>query len=283
MAARLKAHKTDTGGKVELLLVRPVGDCWLALARPAQRLRAGSQLTVDAGDWQLTVEEVLGNGRVRLGFGQTRKRGLSVAEVLDQAGEVPLPPYIRRGPGEEDRQRYQTVFARQSGAVAAPTAGLHFTEQLISDIRARGVAVVPILLHVGPGTFEPIRCDDPRNHRLEEEYYEIGEAAADELRQRRSAGGRIIAVGTTSVRALETAVDASGDVRSGSGWTDRYIFPPYEFGAVDGLVTNFHLPRSTLLLLAAAFAGRDLLLDAYRAAVDEGYRFYSYGDAMLIL
>ena len=145
------------------------------------------------------------------------------------------------------------------------------------------MAVVPILLHVGPGTFEPVRCDDPRNHRLEEEYYEIGEAAADELRKRRSAGGRIIAVGTTSVRALETAVDASGDIQSGSGWTGRYIFPPYEFRAVDGLVTNFHLPRSTLLLLAAAFAGRDLLLDAYRAAVDEGYRFYSYGDAMLIL
>ena len=178
---------------------------------------------------------------------------------------------------------YQTVFARQQGAIAAPTAGLHFTDVLMQDIRRAGTRIQPILLHVGPGTFEPVRSEDPRLHRIEAEYYEVSSSAAEEINKRRKAGGRAIAVGTTSVRALETAVDERGIVYDLSGWTETFIYPPYEFGAVDVLVTNFHLPQSTLLMLVAAFAGYENMMKAYAEAVREKYRFYSYGDAMMVL
>ena len=304
LPARLSSSKSETGGKVELLLIRPDGDRWQALARPARRLRPGTELNLDEGGRRLRVEEVLGRGRilVRLvrgkgGASRTAEApeggvppgaggggdGSSMLHLLEEAGEVPLPPYIQRRPEDSDRERYQTVFARQPGAVAAPTAGLHFTAPLIRRIKARGVAVVPILLHVGPGTFEPVRVADPRQHSVEAEYYCVSDEAAAELRDRRRAGGKIVAVGTTVVRALETAVDAEGEIRPGRGWTDKFILPPYRIEAVDALVTNFHLPRSSLLLLVAAFAGRPVLMETYRIAVESGYRFYSYGDAMLVL
>ena len=293
LPARLRSSKSETGGKVELLLIRPQGDRWQALARPAHRLKPDTELTLDEGGWRLRVEEVLGRGRVlvrlipgnRGGCGTAAgggSDGSNILHLLEEEGEVPLPPYIRRIPEEADKERYQTVFARQAGAVAAPTAGLHFTDALIRRIRDRGVAVVPILLHVGPGTFEPVRVADPHRHRVEAEYYCVSDEAAAELRARRRAGGRIVAVGTTVVRALETAVDAEGQIRPGSGWTDKFILPPYRFGAVDALVTNFHLPCSSLLLLVAAFAGRPVIMDTYKIALKKGYRFYSYGDAMLI-
>ena len=290
LPARLRSSKSETGGKVELLLVRPEGECWQALARPSHRLSPDTELTLDEG-WRLKVEEVLGKGRVlvrliRRGGPCTVAGGGSdgpdMLHLLEEEGEVPLPPYIKRHPEEADKERYQTVFARQAGAVAAPTAGLHFTAPLIRRIRDRGVAVVPILLHVGPGTFEPVRVADPRQHRVEAEYYCVSDEAAAELGARRRAGGRVVAVGTTVVRALETAVGPEGNIRPGSGWTDRFILPPYRFQAVDALVTNFHLPCSSLLLLVAAFAGHSAIMETYRNAVESGYRFYSYGDAMLI-
>ena len=204
-------------------------------------------------------------------------------KLIEEAGEVPLPPYIRRRPNAEDAVRYQTVFARDHGAIAAPTAGLHFTSDLLGSIEAGGTAVASILLHVGPGTFEPIRSEELGQNSLEPEYYEVDRGTAAELCKRRRMGGRLVAVGTTVVRTLETVVGQNGEIRSGRGWSGKFIFPPYEFKAIDALLTNFHLPRSSLLLLIAAFAGRGLVIEAYRAAVAERYRFYSYGDAMLIL
>jgi S-adenosylmethionine:tRNA ribosyltransferase-isomerase len=276
--ARLRGVRTDTSSQVELLLIRPIdGGCWLAMGRPARRLKPGTQVSITGGG-RVDVMEKLENGRlvVRL----IEEDG---ASLLERSGETPLPPYIKRRPTPADEDRYQTVFARSEGAIAAPTAGLHFTKALLHRIRTTGVAVTPLTLHVGPGTFETIRCTDPRDHTLEAEYYELEPADADLIVERRERSGRTVAVGTTSVRALETCADNNGNVRAGSGWTEKFIYPPYEFAAVDAMVTNFHLPRSTLLMLVSAFAGRDLILDSYRTAVEAGYRFYSYGDAMLIL
>jgi len=201
--------------------------------------------------------------------------------LTQEAGEIPLPPYIRRSPDSVDIERYQTVFARDPGSIAAPTAGLHFTEELLAHVQAHGVALERLVLHVGPGTFEPIRTDDPRKHRLEAEYYRVSQETVSTISERRRAGGRCIAVGTTTVRTLETCA-ASGSLKAGEGWTDLLICPPHRFRAVDAMVTNFHLPRSTLLLLVSALAGQERLLAAYRRAVQERYRFYSYGDAMFI-
>jgi S-adenosylmethionine:tRNA ribosyltransferase-isomerase len=200
---------------------------------------------------------------------------------------MPLPPYIRRQPVEEDKVTYQTVYARCRGAVAAPTAGLHFTTDLLEKLRNRGTHIASVVLHVGPGTFRPVTAEDPAQHKMEPEYYEVSEEAAGIVNRARAEEGRIVAVGTTSVRTLETVAindpEYNGRVMSASGWTNLFIYPPYPWKVVDALVTNFHLPRSTLLMLVAAFAGRQLVLDAYRTAIREGYRFYSYGDAMLIL
>jgi S-adenosylmethionine:tRNA ribosyltransferase-isomerase len=204
--------------------------------------------------------------------------------TLSRLGRVPLPPYIRHAPGPEDRERYQTVYARTEGAVAAPTAGLHFSEPLLETVEKRGVRVVRVLLHVGPGTFRPITSADPRAHRMDEEYFEVSAETAAALEEVRAGGGRVVPVGTTAVRALESACDANaGKLGPASGWTTKYILPPYGFQAADALLTNFHVPRTTLLLLVAAFAGESLLLAAYRHAVEQRYRFYSYGDAMLLV
>lgn len=277
--ARLHGVRAQTGGKVELLLIaRDRGGNWLAMGKPGRALQVKSELVFADGALRAVVVERTPEGRVRLQFDAE-----DIMPIVEQVGQIPLPPYIRREATRVDAERYQTVFARSHGAIAAPTAGLHFTQPLLQQIGAAGTAIEPVLLHVGPGTFEPVRTSDPRSHRIEAEYYEIPATTAEEVNRRRRAGGRIIAVGTTSVRALETAVDGQGLLHEASGWTEAFIYPPYAFGAVDALVTNFHLPKSTLLMLVAAFAGYDYLMSAYAEAVREGYRFYSYGDAMMVV
>jgi S-adenosylmethionine:tRNA ribosyltransferase-isomerase len=278
--ARLRG-KRASGGEAEVLLLHPASegpDLWLALVRPGSKLRPGRTVTISA---ELAVEIVAqrdtGERVVRI---VTR---LPLDEALGRFGEVPLPPYVRRAATEIDRERYQTVYAREQGSVAAPTAGLHFTPELLDRIRARHVEVVRLVLHVGPGTFRPVEVDDPERHVMHSEWYRVEPEAAATLNSVRARGGAIWAVGTTSVRTLETVADEAGVVYAGEGWTNIFIRPPYRFRVVDRLVTNFHLPRSTLLMLASAFGGHDLVLGAYRQAVHEGYRFYSYGDAMAII
>jgi S-adenosylmethionine:tRNA ribosyltransferase-isomerase len=281
--ARLRG-RTPTGGRVELLAlhagVAVAGGPprWICMARPAKRLHAGAKIALDGGA-QACVTRMLDHGRceVELALGEP------VLDYLQQHGEVPLPPYIRRpsGPHPEDRLRYQTIFARAPGAVAAPTAGLHFTQELVGQLQRVGIDVVTLTLHVGPGTFLPIRNEDPARHVMEPEWYEIPAQTVAAITSARADRRRVVAVGTTTTRALESAA-ASGELRAGSGWADVFITPGHEFRVVDALFTNFHLPKSTLLLLVSAFAGRETILAAYREAVAARYRFYSYGDAMLI-
>ncbi len=282
--ARLRGVKEPSGGKAELLLVEEmeknvVGSRWLALGQASKALRAGQRIRFSHG---LTVEVIgaRGEGTYEVALPLA---GDALLAALDRAGELPLPPYIDRPPTVADAERYQTVFARVPGAVAAPTAGLHFTPELFAALEARGVARTTITLLVGPGTFLPVRTDDVESHRMHKERYEVPSAAADAFAQTRARGGRVIAVGTTALRTLEAATDAQGRLQRGPGATDIFIYPGYRFRAVDALFTNFHLPRSTLLMLVSAFGGKDRLLDAYRAAVAERYRFFSYGDAMLLL
>jgi len=277
--ARLMVQR-GSGGKVELLFVRPDAErVWRVLARPAKKAPVGASLATADGCLVLEVVEAgsLGERTVRVMRGELR-------ETLVAHGQVPLPPYIHRPPAPEDQERYQTVYARVEGAVAAPTAGLHFSSGLLAELETAGIHRVPVLLHVGPGTFRPVTSPDPERHVMDEEYFEVGAAAATRLRETRARGERIVAVGTTVVRALEAACDANeGRLEPARGWTRKFIVPPYRFQAIDALVTNFHLPRTTLLLLVAAFAGEEILRRAYAHAVASRYRFYSYGDAMLIL
>ncbi len=279
--ARLRGTAGE-GRPIEALFVRPVeegerGD-WVLLLRPVRRVRAGTTLRFEGAGLAGTALRPAEEGEWVARFGGES----DVEAALERAGEVPLPPYIRRPATEEDRTRYQTVFARATGSVAAPTAGLHFTDELIGSLESRGIAVRSITLHVGPGTFRPLRGENVENHRMEPEFYRVPEETAIAVRAAREAGGRVVAVGTTVVRALESAA-AAGSVGPGAGWTDLFIRPPYRPRAVDALLTNFHLPQSTLFLLVAGFAGRDLAMRAYRTAIDAGYRFYSYGDCTLIV
>jgi S-adenosylmethionine:tRNA ribosyltransferase-isomerase len=277
--ARLHLQR-PSGGRVELLLVRPEpGGAWRVLARPAKKAPVGGTLATDDGALALEVTAAGDEGErvVRVTRGDLHT-------TLAARGSIPLPPYIHRAADESDRERYQTVFARVEGAVASPTAGLHFTDALLAALATHGVSSARVLLHVGPGTFRPVAAEDPSLHRMDEEWFEVGEDAAAALAAARAAGGRVVAVGTTSVRALESACDAhGGSLAAASGWTRKYILPPYRFQAVDSLLTNFHLPRTTLLLLVAAFTGEALMKRAYAHAVAERYRFYSYGDAMLVV
>jgi len=281
--ARLMLQRA-TGGRVEMLFVRPAAHgggegAWQVLAKPARHAAPGARLTTPDG---ALVVEVLASGEQ--GERTVRVVHGVLDDVLRAQGAIPLPPYIQRAPSAEDLERYQTVYARVEGAVAAPTAGLHFSRELLASLESSGVRRVSVTLHVGPGTFRPITADDPRAHDMEEEWFEVSEATAAELRATRERGGRIVAVGTTSVRALESMADATdGALAAASGWTRKYILPPYAFRAVDALITNFHLPRTTLLLLVASLAGEERLRAAYAHAVAERYRFYSYGDAMLVL
>ncbi|MDR7418694.1 MAG: tRNA preQ1(34) S-adenosylmethionine ribosyltransferase-isomerase QueA [Armatimonadota bacterium] len=272
--ARLRGRRPEAGGAAEILLLRPVdGGAWEALVRPGRRLRPGTAVEVGPRRARVEVGERLPGGR-RL----VRARDGAMTDLLEQAGEMPLPPYIHRR--LDDPEQYQTVYARADGAIAAPTAGLHFTPALLDRLREAGVTVVSLTLHVGPGTFQPVVTDDVRRHRMDPEHFMIAPETAALINDRQ---GRLIAVGTTTVRALETAAGPDGRVRPGAGWTDLFIVPGFPFRATQAMVTNFHLPRTTLLLLVSAFAGRDLVLRAYQEAIRERYRFYSFGDAMLIL
>ena len=281
--ARLYTRRSVGEGRVELLLIRrDEGGCWQAIGKPTKRLKAGDSLCLKFNGKEpvtLRVVKIAENGRLFVRF---EGSDLTDEEIINVYGEVPLPPYLHRDATVEDVERYQTVYAEGSGAVAAPTAGLHFTDNILELIRAMGVGVIPLTLNVGPGTFAPVRSADPRVHKLEAEWYQLNESSAREIRERKQDGGRIVAVGTTTVRTLESLADDNEIIRSGSGWTDRYIIPPYRFRVVDALLTNFHLPQSTLLMLVAAFAGTRAVLEAYNEAVMKGYRFYSYGDAMFI-
>ncbi|MFH1502652.1 MAG: tRNA preQ1(34) S-adenosylmethionine ribosyltransferase-isomerase QueA [Candidatus Eisenbacteria bacterium] len=296
--ARFIGQKRRSGGRVEMFLLRELSPTlWEVLLKPGARIREGTVLEFGDGALTARVGATLAGGKREVELaapgGQTAGAGSgrdgaqadagTLRELLDELGRVPLPPYIEREAEELDRDRYQTVYARVRGAVAAPTAGLHFTNEVIEKIEARGAAFAKVTLHVGLGTFRPVSGDDPSEHEMEEERYELGHAAAESINRARSGGGRIVAVGTTSVRVLETVADESGVVRPGSGATRLFIRPPHAFRAVDALLTNFHLPRSTLLMLVSALAGRENVLAAYREAVRERYRFYSYGDAMLIV
>ncbi len=284
--ARLRGRKEETGGRVELLLAEPLPPrngraAWRCMAGSSKPLRAGGRLLLGEGDGlRAEVLALAGEGFVDVAFDRDADALLTEVERI---GELPLPPYLNRAPAPEDDLRYQTVFARQPGAVAAPTAGLHFTDATFAALAARGVATATVTLYVGPGTFLPVRGEDVGGHKMHAERYEIPAATAEAIARTRAAGGRVIAVGTTSLRSLEAAAREDGTVPPGPGRTDIFIYPGYRFRAIDGLITNFHLPRSTLVMLVAALAGRERLLDAYRHAVETGYRFYSYGDAMLVL
>lgn len=277
MPARLLGRRPN-GGPVEVLLLRPVEEgVWEGLVRPGKKAPPGTVLDFGDGAMKALVLEKTASGGRLLSF---TCRG-DFWECLNTLGLTPLPPYIKKT--LTDASRYQTVYARELGSAAAPTAGLHFTPSLLRAIEARGVKVVKVLLHVGIDTFRPVREEAVEDHLMHKEYYAVEEHAASVLRQVRADGGRIVAVGTTVVRCLESAVDESGTVRAGAGQTALFIYTGYRFRAVDGLVTNFHLPRSSLLMLVSALAGRDLVLAAYREAVAREYRFFSFGDAMLIV
>jgi S-adenosylmethionine:tRNA ribosyltransferase-isomerase len=283
---RLRGRK-DTGAAVEIFLLAPLAadggrdEAWEALARPSKRLRGGMTISVGS-DLRVSLSRPLGGGRwvVRL------SAPVPVAEALERAGEVPLPPYIRRRPGSPegagDAERYQTVYAADPGSVAAPTAGLHFDREMLAEIGRRGVAIAKLTLSVGYGTFSPIRTDDVEAHAIHAEPYRLGPETAAACAEARRRDGRIVAVGTTSVRTVETCTDASGRLAPGEGTTRLFIVPGYRFRAVDALLTNFHLPRSSLLALVMAFGGVDLVREAYAQAVAAEYRFFSYGDAMFI-
>jgi len=281
--ARLMGWRDPSGGRVEVLLVREVEPfVWEALLRPGHRLRQGDLLKFgDTGDVRLhgTVLDDPGNGMRWVRFDCEE----AWDEVLNELGAAPLPPYIRRPAGTQDRERYQTIFAREAGAIAAPTAGLHFTPFVFEQIQKRGASVAEITLHVGYGTFEPVRVEHIEHHQVAVEQFEITEEAAQTINDARGSGGRLIAIGTTTTRALEAAVNDRGRLEAVKKPAGLTIIPGYEFRITDVLLTNFHLPRSSLLLLVCAFAGRNLVLDAYRHAVEHRYRFYSYGDCMLLI
>lgn len=278
LPARLYGTKPETGGHVELLLLKNTqGDFWEVLAKPAKRLRIGARVSFGDGRLTATVTEELEHGGRIVRFDY---QGIFL-EVLESLGEMPLPPYIHEK--LEDRERYQTVYAKENGSAAAPTAGLHFTEELLDKIGAKGIKLVYLTLHVGLGTFRPVSVDNLDEHEMHSEFYTLSEEAAETLRQVKASGHRVVAVGTTSIRTLETIGSKfDGQIQADSGWTNIFIKPGYQWKIVDAFSTNFHLPKSTLVMLVSAFAGRQLTLQAYEHAIAEYYRFFSFGDAMFI-
>ncbi|AQU79077.1 MULTISPECIES: tRNA preQ1(34) S-adenosylmethionine ribosyltransferase-isomerase QueA [Planococcus] len=278
LPARLMGVKEDTGANIELLLLKQVeDDVWETLTKPAKKVKVGTVVSFGDGLLRAECTGILDHG------GRHFKMiydGIFY-EILDQLGEMPLPPYIREK--LEDQDRYQTVFAKERGSAAAPTAGLHFTDELLEQIRDKGVNIAFITLHVGLGTFRPVSVDSIEDHEMHSEFYRIPKETADMINKTKQNGGRIVSVGTTSTRTLESVAQKfDGKLQEDSGWTDIFIFPGYEFKAVDGLITNFHLPKSTLVMLVSALSSRDYILNAYNQAVDERYRFFSFGDAMFI-
>ena len=277
LPARLFGQKEDTGANIEVLLLKQEdGDKWETLVKPAKRIRVGTEIVFGDGKLKATCVDLKEHGGRILEF---TYEGIFY-EVLDELGEMPLPPYIRERLEEQDR--YQTVFAKERGSAAAPTAGLHFTEELLDELREKGVHIAFITLHVGLGTFRPVSVDTIEEHDMHAEFYQVSEGTARLLNEVRANGGRIVTVGTTSTRTLETIASKHGTFVEENGWTNIFIYPGYEFKGIDGLITNFHLPKSTLIMLVSAFAGQESVMHAYETAVKEKYRFFSFGDAMLI-
>ena len=275
--ARLFGVKADTGAAIEILLLRRYeDDVWEALAKPGKKARPGAEFLFGDGLLKGTVTEVAEDGNRKIRFSY---QGI-FEEILDQLGQMPLPPYITHH--LEDKTRYQTVYARYDGSAAAPTAGLHFTRELLVAIREQGVDIAEVTLHVGLGTFRPVKVDTVEDHHMHSEFYTVDREAAEKINRAKQSGGRVIAVGTTSCRTLESVASDDGRMKEGSGCTDIFIYPGYTFKIVDALITNFHLPKSTLMMLVSALAGRDHIMAAYEEAVKEQYRFFSFGDAMLI-
>ena len=286
--ARLLGRRDPSGGAVECLLLEPAGEGeWWGLVHPGQKLKVGTRFVVEEAVrapgirliGEILERRFFGRRRISLQAVGTE----SVRDAIDALGHVPLPPYIQRPDRADDRDRYQTVYAREPGAVAAPTAGLHFDDALVDQVKAAGVGWATLTLHVGYGTFKPVRSEQVEDHRVDAERFVISSETAEVINATRRSGRRIVAVGTTTTRALESAVGPDGAVEPRTGSTDLFIHPGYNFKAVDALLTNFHLPKSSLLMLVAAFAGQPLVMDAYRHAIHRGFRFYSYGDAMLIV
>lgn len=275
--ARLYGQKEGTGGKIEVLLLKNTeGDKWEVLVKPGKKARIGSRLEFGNGELKCEVIDMIEDGKRVVEF---EYEGI-FNEILDQLGEMPLPPYITEK--LEDRDRYQTVYAKNEGSAAAPTAGLHFTNEMIEKIKNRGINIGYVTLHVGLGTFRPVKEDDINDHIMHTEFYEISEETAELINETRKKGNNVIAVGTTSVRTLESAADESGNIKAKSADTDIFIYPGYKFKIVDKIITNFHLPESTLIMLVSAMAGRENTLSAYKQAVEEKYRFFSFGDCMII-
>lgn len=278
LPARLHGVKTDTGGHLEVLLLKnTTGDEWETLVKPAKKAKVGTRVTFGDGRLMAVVKEELDHGGRILEF---LYDGIFL-EVLESLGEMPLPPYIKER--LEDAERYQTVYAKQSGSAAAPTAGLHFTKELLQKIEDKGIHLVFLTLHVGLGTFRPVSVDNLEEHTMHSEFYRLSQEAAEQLNETKRNGKRIVAVGTTSIRTLETVgTKFDGVLQEDSGWTDIFISPGYAFKVVDAFLTNFHLPKSTLIMLVSAFAGREFVLEVYQHAVEEAYRFFSFGDAMFV-
>lgn len=277
LPARLIGNKKDTEGKMEFLLLKRIDkDSWQALVKPGKRAKAGSEFYFGNGELKATVMSIAEEGTRIVKFSY---EGI-FEEVLDRLGQMPLPPYIKEK--LQDKERYQTVYSKEEGSAAAPTAGLHFTNELLNKIREKGVEVAEVTLHVGLGTFRPVSEEVIEEHKMHSEYYIIDKETADKINRAKNGGGRVIAVGTTSLRCLESVAKKNGAIVEDSGWTDIFIYPPYKFKAIDALITNFHLPKSSLIMLVSALAGRENIMNAYKIAVEERYRFFSFGDAMFI-
>ncbi len=280
--ARLFGRKEKTNARIEVFLLRELNkeeNIWDVIVDPARKVRIGNKIFFDEGKlWCEVIDNTTSRGRtVRFNV-----HG-DFFKIIDRIGKMPLPYYIKREPTEKDKETYQTVFARTVGAVAAPTAGLHFTNRLIATLKRKGVKIAPVVLHVGLGSFRPVEVEDLTKHKMDSEFYEIPESTVLAVNKTIDSRGTVFVVGTSACRAVESSVTTDGHLKANRGWTDKFIFPPYDFKITDRLITNFHMPESTLLMLAAAFGGRDLLMKAYKRAIKEGYRFYSYGDAMLII
>ncbi len=278
LPARLIGERENTGGKVEVLLLkRRENDVWEALVKPGKRAKVGMKLSFGGGLLRGTVLDVVEEGNRLIQF---KYPGI-FEEVLDELGQMPLPPYITHQ--LEDKNRYQTVYAKHAGSAAAPTAGLHFTPELLQELENKGVNIARVTLHVGLGTFRPVKVENVLEHHMHSEFYCIEQEAADKINAAKQAGGKVVCVGTTSCRTIESAAKEDGSLMACSGWTEIFIYPGYQFKVLDALITNFHLPESTLIMLVSALAGKDHVLHAYREAVEQKYRFFSFGDAMIIV
>jgi S-adenosylmethionine:tRNA ribosyltransferase-isomerase len=281
-SARLFGKKEKTNAKIEVFLLRQLNaedNIWDVIVDPARKVRIGNKIYFDDGKiWCEVIDNTTSRGRtVRFNL-----KG-DLYKVIDRIGVTPLPHYIKRDPEETDKESYQTIFARNVGSVAAPTAGLHFTKRVISALEKKGVKIAPVTLHLGLGSFRPVEVEDLSKHKMDSEYYEIPQSTVDIVNRTIDARGNVFVVGTSTTRAIESSVTTTGHLKANRGWTDKFIFPPYDFKIVDHLITNFHMPESTLFMLACAFGGRDFVMRAYKRAIKEKWRFFSYGDAMLIL